>query len=48
MLMGIADAGTAMALHSEAPATILIARAFIEHLLVLPHLQWINRDRFLV
>src|SRR5215468_49302 len=33
--MGIADAGTAMTLHSAAPATILIARAFTGHLLLL-------------
>jgi hypothetical protein len=30
--MGIADAGTAMALHSAAPATILMARTFMEYL----------------
>jgi len=35
--MGIADAGMAMTLHSAAPATILIARAFTGHLpLLLP------------
>jgi hypothetical protein len=33
--MGIADAGTAMTLHSAALATILIARAFTGHLLLL-------------
>jgi hypothetical protein len=43
---GQADADTAMALDSAAPATILIARVFMEHLLVLLHLQWLNRDRF--
>jgi hypothetical protein len=42
---GIADAGTAAALHSAAPATKLIARAFMEHLLALLHLQSPNRDR---
>jgi hypothetical protein len=31
--MGNADAGTDMTLHSAAPATILIARAFMGHLL---------------
>ena len=44
--MGIADADTAMALDSAAPATILIARVLMEHLVVLLHLQWLNRDRF--
>jgi hypothetical protein len=35
--MGIADAGMDMTLHSVAPATILIARAFTGHLpLLLP------------
>jgi hypothetical protein len=43
--MGIADAGTAAALYSAAPATKLIARAFMEHLLALLHLQWPNRGR---
>src|SRR5262245_48656612 len=45
--MGIADAGTAMTLHSAALATILIARAFTGHLLLLarkkpanPELAW--------
>jgi hypothetical protein len=33
---------------TAAPATILVARGFMEHLLVLVHLQWINRGRFLV
>src|SRR5262249_491843 len=32
--MGMADAGTAMTLHSAAPATILIATAFMGHLLL--------------
>src|SRR5262245_35344697 len=37
LLIGIADAGTDMTLHSAAPATILIARAFMGHsLLVCP------------
>src|SRR5262249_51856023 len=39
LLTGIADAGTARAPHSAAPATILIARAFMEHLLVLPFMD---------
>jgi hypothetical protein len=30
----------------RAPATILIARVLMEHLLVLLHLRWLNRDRF--
>jgi hypothetical protein len=34
--MGIADAGTAMTLHSAAPAAIVIARTFMGRLLVLP------------
>jgi hypothetical protein len=32
--MGNADAGTEMTLHSVAPTTILIARAFMGHLLL--------------
>jgi hypothetical protein len=32
--MGNADAGTEMTLHSAAPTTILIARAFMGHLLL--------------
>jgi len=35
--MGIADAGTDMTLHSAAPTTILIARGFMGHLLLLLH-----------
>jgi hypothetical protein len=37
--MGIADAGTAMVLYSAAPVSILIARAFMEHLVALLHLH---------
>jgi hypothetical protein len=44
--MGMADAGADMMLHSAAPTTRLIASAFMERLLVLLHLQWLNRDRF--
>ena len=44
--MGIADAGTAMALDSATPATILIARVFMERLLVLLHLHWRSHNRF--
>jgi hypothetical protein len=34
LLIGIANAGMGMRLHSAAPTTILIARAFMGHLLL--------------
>jgi hypothetical protein len=39
---GIADAGTVMTLHRAAPATKLMARAFMGDLIVAVHLAWIN------